>query len=98
MSMSAGDREVAAGTMARAIYDAVIDELGTGDTSDADREQYRRLSAAIALGVVSHITAEAELRVVISTSDGALQRYNDGRSDVGTLAPSAERQLGGTIS
>jgi hypothetical protein len=98
MSMSPGTRTVGSGTMARAIYDEIEAELDDFDPDPDDPGVlWARLAAAIANGVIAHMTANAAVRVSITTSDGALQQYNNGLDDVDTTAPSTDRTLDGVI-
>lgn len=57
MSMNAGDETVQAGTMARAIYDALEQLVDPSLSGEAAR---KRVAAAIAQGVVQHIREHAE--------------------------------------
>lgn len=59
MAMDAGDETVGAGTMAKAIYDELTSQLGTPSDSETD-DNYKKIAAAIAVGVVNHITGNAE--------------------------------------
>lgn len=96
MSMSPGTRTVTAGTMARAIYDEIEAELdGFEPDPDDPGTLWARLAAAIANGVITHMTANADVRVTIGTGDSALQR--DPATSTNTLGPSSPRSLGGTI-
>ena len=87
--MVAGTSTVAPGTMARAIYDAIVAEFGavTGQ-EDADR---KRTCAAVAQGVVAHLASFADVRV--KTTDVALQRAGG----VDTDGPAADRVLSGAL-
>lgn len=95
MALDAGDNSVEADTMAKAIFDAMKSELDgfTPDPEDTDAT-YARIAAAIASGVVSHIVAEADVR--ITTSDSGLQRDNTGGNPA-TLAPSSDVVLTGAV-
>jgi hypothetical protein len=94
MAMSPGTNTVSAGTMARAIYDEIASELdGYTPDPEAPDELWARLAAAIANGVIAHMIANADLVVQVTTSDGALQRY-EGRD---TDPPTSTRTIGGSI-
>lgn len=94
--MTPGTRTVTAGTMARAIYDEIESELdGFQPDPDDPGVLWARLAAAIANGVIAHMTANADITVTIGTGDSALQR--DPATSTNTLGPSAPRALGGTI-
>ncbi len=84
-----------AGTMAKAIFDAMKTELDgfEPDPDDSDAT-YARIAAAIANGVVDHIAANADVR--ITASDAGLQRDNTG-GNPDTLAPSADVVLSGAV-
>ena len=95
--MTAGTVACEAGSMARAIYDAMNAEFGEVeddpgpplDNRDTDR---RRSCAVMAGAIVGYIKAHAD--VVVTTSDGALQTY-DG-DDTGP--PAADRTLAGAVN
>jgi len=91
MAMDAGDNTVGAGTMAKAIYDEMISELGTpsGDVQTT----WKKIAASIANGVVDHLAANADVR--ITTGDSALQRDDASSND--TLAPSSDKILAGAL-
>ena len=96
MSLTAGDRNVGAGTMARAIYDEIEAELdGFEPDSDDPGVLWARLSAAIARGVVEYLVENTDVRVTVETTDSALQR--DPATNADTRGPSVARSLGGTI-
>lgn len=76
MSMNAGDETVQAGTMARAIYDALEQLVDPSLSGEAAR---KRVAAAIAQGVVQHIREHAEAVVpsggIISGMPPAERRF-----------------------
>lgn len=89
--MTAGTIALESGSMAEAIYDELVAELGDpGDASDT----YAGIAAAIANAVVDHIAANAD--VTITTGDNALQR--DPSTFSSTEGPASDRTLEGAIS
>lgn len=96
MALDAGDSTCALGTMARSIYDQLRSVWGEYDADTNEDDSQRDLAAAIAEGVVSHITANADVRVTIGTGDSGLQR--DPGTSTDTLGPSSSRSLEGSIS
>ncbi len=95
MSMNAGDETVAPGTMARAIYDALTGAFGAAPDAEQDANR-KRAAAAIAQGVVSHLAANAEASITITTADGELQTTTtDGNP---TDPPASDVTLTGSIS
>ncbi len=95
MSMDAGDETVGAGTMAKAIYDALASVFGAAPDADQD-DNRKKAAAAIAQGVVSHIAANAEVDVTIGTGDSGLQTTTtDGNP---TDGPAADKSVSGTVS
>gem|GEM_PF-4500937 len=77
--------------MAKAIYDALNSQIGTlTGSEDTGR---KKICAAIASGVVSHIKANAD--VIVTTSNGGLQR--DPSSGDPTDPPSSDQTLSGAV-
>lgn len=88
MAMSAGTVTIDAngdpnagssGTMARSIYDALVVTMDMGDFElptgalQSARQRLADIANAVASGVVSHVTSNAEVTVTVSTSDSGLQ-------------------------
>lgn len=92
MAMSAGDDTAAAGTMAGAIFTALESHLGAS-TTPAFEAQRKKLAAAIASGVVSHLAAHADVR--ITTATAGLQR--DAADALPTLAPTSDVVIAGAL-
>lgn len=112
MALSAGTITIdgsgnpdAAGTMARAIYDAFIASIDLSFVpsygQQATKQQLADLCNAIAAGVVAHIVANGEVTVQIAPGDAGLQRTpNPNDADTDTQGPSAAKTLAtkGTIA
>ena len=93
MSMTAGNESVAPGTMARAIYDELNSAFGAEtDPLDTDR---KKVAAAIAIGVVGHIVAQAD--VTVGTDDDGLQR-DPVTPFAATLGPTSAVVISGAVS
>ena len=95
MSMNAGDENVAAGTMARAIYDALEGAFGVAPDAEQDGNR-KKAAAAIAQGVVAHLANYAEATVTVTTSDGGLQTSTAAGNPTG--APASDVAISGFIS
>ena len=91
MAMVAGDKTVAAGTMAKAIFDALIPLGVISDPPLTTDELYKDVSAALAQAIVGYIKANAD--VVVRTTDVGLQR--DDADGLDTLGPSNDVTMAG---
>lgn len=83
---------------ATALREAILSELAEelGDPGDSG-EIWDGIARAVAQAVVQHLQDDGEIRVTITTSDGALQQFDAGRGPVDTDPPSSARQLDGVI-
>lgn len=80
--------------MARAIFDSWIATFDFGGLSGATLQSAKQriadLCNALAVGVVDHIVANAEVTVTVDSSDAGLQRTpNPNNPDTDTQGPSA---------
>jgi hypothetical protein len=100
MALNAGDETVAAGTLAKAIYDNILAASDAGefdeeaDPAETAEAAQKRFAAAIAQAIVTHFTNNAEIEVTISTGTGGLQRVTGTDTD----PPSTTKTLPGTLS
>lgn len=93
----ATDKAVSGSGLARTIAEAYIAHMFTVPVlAPKARTAIAGFCQAVATGVISHITANAEVTTVITTADVSLQRV----TLVNTQGPSADRTLAqkGTIA
>lgn len=94
MAMNAGNADCTAG-LSKRIYDYLVADARNGFVSPLDgaaRDAVRALCWAVARGVIDEIATNAD--VVITTSDGGLQRVGG----VDTDPPALTKTLSGAIS
>jgi hypothetical protein len=92
--LEAGNNLIPDGSLARAIYDNLVTEMGDPEGS---ADVYRRLASAVAQAVVSHFQSRAEIAVEVTPADGGLQRFDVGAGAVPTLPPATPHVLSGTL-
>jgi len=88
--MTAGDNTVAPGTLAKAIYDQLNSEFGSPPSSEMDGQR-KKMAAAVATAVVSHIQDNAD--VTITTADDGLQQV----SGTDTDPPATKKTLSSAV-
>lgn len=74
MALNAGDENVAAGTLAKAIYDNILAASDVGaydseaDPAEVAETAQKAFAAAIAQAIVSHFIANAEVSITVAAS------------------------------
>ncbi|MFW6031042.1 MAG: hypothetical protein ACOC9T_00505 [Myxococcota bacterium] len=96
MSMDAGDENVEEDTMAKSIYDRLVEQFEEEGEDPSFDESRRKTAAAIAQGIVDHLTEHAEVEVTISDATGGLQTTTTEGNP--TDPPATDQTLGGSLT